>query len=431
MKSIWNEGRVVGYSAYELYVKHALSVDPKHDPVSEKEWLASTLSFGSSMLLKIEPDPSMQIYDNLHFRDIKFPEDSHLCAANTIFASLFIGEGETFENSSWCKNVTDYGKLISNTNKSSPSGTIGPNGIIPPNNITDIHDDNMISRIKEYSKIIDGIIIQSGTWIDNPNKPPEKDFKPTLSECPRLRISFSKRITNTFYLLLTGFTNRGVVCGMSGSDSAVNTISPQDGDFIGPAVFPWSSKVIFSVPPAFVPYMDTLGIGNIKLYNDTELYQNVKGSESAKNYEVTNPQNYALIRDVSTKWNGAMPWGDGSHSTGAKTGTYELYQLLPPDVDNNDDWTKIPVAKISREKAINTGPYITIKTGRTSATVLGLCDANGNLYNLSGDSGKSVDIVMNYNTSGKQYEGSFTWADLLNIMVNNMNMKIILKIPKA
>ena len=29
---IYNEGRVVGYSAYELYVKHSLSEDPNTPP---------------------------------------------------------------------------------------------------------------------------------------------------------------------------------------------------------------------------------------------------------------------------------------------------------------------------------------------------------------------------------------------------------------
>ena len=43
-RQIWNEGRVVGYSAYEVYVKHALSVDPDHEPATEKEWLASMMA---------------------------------------------------------------------------------------------------------------------------------------------------------------------------------------------------------------------------------------------------------------------------------------------------------------------------------------------------------------------------------------------------
>jgi uncharacterized short protein YbdD (DUF466 family) len=48
---LYNEGRVVGYSAYEIYMRHALTADPDATPASEAEWLASTLGFGSSMLL--------------------------------------------------------------------------------------------------------------------------------------------------------------------------------------------------------------------------------------------------------------------------------------------------------------------------------------------------------------------------------------------
>ena len=42
-KTLWNEGRVVGYSAYELYVRHAIATDPEHPPVDEKTWLSSML----------------------------------------------------------------------------------------------------------------------------------------------------------------------------------------------------------------------------------------------------------------------------------------------------------------------------------------------------------------------------------------------------
>ena len=117
-----------------------------------------------------------------------------------------------------------------------------------------ITNTTIVPRIKEYMKIVDGIIIQPGTWTDNPNTPPQKDFKPTLSKYPRLRIAFSERITTPFFLLLTGFTNRTVVDGTTGFDTAVNTLSPSDGDFLGPWAFPWSAKVIFSVPSSFINY---------------------------------------------------------------------------------------------------------------------------------------------------------------------------------
>ena len=52
--NIYNEGRVVGYSAYEVYVRHCLSEDPTIEPASETEWLASSLAFGASLLLKVQ-----------------------------------------------------------------------------------------------------------------------------------------------------------------------------------------------------------------------------------------------------------------------------------------------------------------------------------------------------------------------------------------
>lgn len=258
-RQIWNEGRVVGYSAYEVYLKHALSVDPDHEPATEKEWLASMMAMGSSMLLRIGADPAGTEYDGLHYVDIQFPADSRLCAANTIIASFFDGEGYIDDNPSntttaWATKVTSYGSLIKNDSSNSPNGTIGHDGLIPPLNKTTIANDSISSQIKEYMKIVDGIIIQPGTWVSNPNKPPQKDFTPTLSEYPRLRIAFSERVTTPFFLLLTGFTNRSVVDGVTGFETAVNTQSPSDGDFLGPWAFPWSAKVIFSVPSSFVNY---------------------------------------------------------------------------------------------------------------------------------------------------------------------------------
>jgi hypothetical protein len=259
-RQIWNEGRVVGYSAYEVYVKHALSVDPDHEPATEKEWLASMMAMGSSMLLRIGVDPVGLAYDGLHYRDIQFPEDSRLCAANTIMASFFDGEGyvgtvsPSDDLTGWATKVTSYGSLINNNSTSYPSGTIDTDGTIPPTGIKEITNTTIVPRIKEYMKIVDGIIIQPGTWTDNPNTPPQKDFKPTLSKYPRLRIAFSERITTPFFLLLTGFTNRTVVDGTTGFDTAVNTLSPSDGDFLGPWAFPWSAKVIFSVPSSFINY---------------------------------------------------------------------------------------------------------------------------------------------------------------------------------
>lgn len=249
-RTLYNEGRVVGYSAYEMYVRHHLSVAPNTTPASEKEWLASMMAMGSSMLLKIAAEE--ESISGAHYIEVDFPSNSRLCAANNIIASFFGGTGYVNgTETGWATKVTDYGPLISNTALSSPNETT-----IPAANVTSLPVET-INQIREYMKILDGIVIQPGTWTVNPNNPPQKDFKPTLSSVPKLRILLSSRIEKSFYIVLTGFTNRTVVDGQTGFDSAANTQSSEDGDFLGPWAFPWSAKIFFSVPSSFVNYFIT------------------------------------------------------------------------------------------------------------------------------------------------------------------------------
>lgn len=202
-------------------------------------------------------------------------------------------------------------KSVQNSSYASPNGKLHSDGIIPMYDKSDIENYAIVSRIKEYMKIIDGIIIQPGTWVDNSNKPPQKDFTPTLAECPRLRLGFSERIETTFYLLLTGFTNRSVVDGVTGFHSAVNTQSPADGDFLGPWTFPWSAKVIFSVPTAFVNYFINnnyerelkAGSERISVKSDAiiDLKQNHDDNNNSDYYE--NPEIDGRIPSNITKLN--------------------------------------------------------------------------------------------------------------------------------
>ena len=249
-KEIWNLGRVCGFSAYELYLRYIAIEAPGVAPATEKEWLSSMLTMGNSMLLRIGTDN----VSGVHYRDIPLPADSKICAANTIFASYFAGSGATSSDSAdytgFATRVTDYGPLIYNTSESHPSGST-----IPPTE-TDVGDltEDMKAQIPEYLKIIDGIVIQPGTWSESALKPPYCDFKPDLTEVPTIRISFSDRVNTPFFILLTGFSNKFVVQGVSGTDTATGSQSPDDGDFLGPWVFPWASKILFSVPPAFMDF---------------------------------------------------------------------------------------------------------------------------------------------------------------------------------
>lgn len=270
-REIWNEGRVIGLSSYEVYVKQHMSEDPLTPPASEREWLASSLAMGTSMLLKV---PNINQGAKEHSSvDIYLPNNSKIAAANTIVAQFFDGQAE-FGNGSWATRITDYGQLISNNSTSSPSGVVGPTGTVPTQTLSE-WSDNTKTKLKEYMRIYDGIVIQPGTWVDSEVKPPEKDFQANLgSGYARVRLHIRGKIANNPLVLLTGFTLRSVLAGIVGSDTVTESASPQDGDFLGPAVFPWSAKIVFCVPNSYVTYFDGGGYErtidtNEKLIQDT------------------------------------------------------------------------------------------------------------------------------------------------------------------
>ena len=272
---IYNEGRVVGYSAYEIYVKQHLSEDPDTPVASEREWLASSIAMGSSVLLKL-PRMKLANEDTHGYIDIPLPSNSILAAANTIIASFFDGEAAWVSASgvtgtvaptdgAWATRVTDYGQAISNTSSSSPSGTLSAtqHSSIPRQQLKDwtIAQKN---ALKGYMKIVDGLVLQPGTWKTSSLTPPTKDFSANLkgSSYPTIRLHVKGSIgydnkgntTNQPYVLFTGFTIRSVLMGIVGTNSSTNTPSPQNGDFLGPAVFPWANKIVFSVPTSYIVY---------------------------------------------------------------------------------------------------------------------------------------------------------------------------------
>ena len=63
MRRIYNEGRVTGLSSWELYVRQLLTSNPDAVPLSEREWLASTVSDNNSMILKIEAGTTAGYHD--------------------------------------------------------------------------------------------------------------------------------------------------------------------------------------------------------------------------------------------------------------------------------------------------------------------------------------------------------------------------------
>lgn len=249
-RELYNEGRVTGFSAYEVYVKQHASEDPVNPPASEREWLASSLAMGASMLVKIPKNIAHSDDENWMY-DVQFPSNTILCAANTVIASFFRGEG--VYNGNWATRVSSYGDLISNTSSSSPNGNLNHGSTIPHGTIDEWNDTEK-DTLADYMKIVDGIIIHPGTWSNSANRPPQKDFSPNLGDYPRLRLHIRGPLNNDLQILLTGFSIRTVVKGLTGLDGATNTPSPENGDFLGPGQFPWAAKVIFSVPSSYVSF---------------------------------------------------------------------------------------------------------------------------------------------------------------------------------
>jgi hypothetical protein len=270
-KQMWNEGRVVGASAYEIYVKQHLAVDPNTPPASEREWLASSIAMGSSLLLKIPANPAT----GDRFIDIQLPHNSSLAAANTIIASFFDGEAhfpiddqDTDSDTDdmypwdkyWADRITDYGQLIANNEDYSPNGNITSEddySKLPTQSIT-AWSEHKQKQLVQYMNIIDGIVIQPGNWFTAPNQPPQKDFIPDLSYThPRVRLHMRGSTSESPLVLLTGFTINSVLAGITGDEGSTNTDHPENGDFLGPTDFPWVAKIVFSVPNAFINYMVT------------------------------------------------------------------------------------------------------------------------------------------------------------------------------
>lgn len=247
-REIYNQGRVVGYSAYELYVKHYLSdqSDTGIPPATEREWLASTLSSGASLLVRIPTQGNND--DDIFTYDVQLPNNSRLCAANTIVASFFNGEGYVPSGSTFATRVKSYGPLIRNDSQSSPTSSR-----VPTYSMSDLSQTTLL-QIRDYIKLIDGLVLQPGQWEDSGSSDPKKLLDPDLTTVPTLRFMIKGKIENPFFILLTGFTMRTVVQGESKIDPTFNSSSPSDGDFLGPGSYPWANKIIFSVPNAFIKY---------------------------------------------------------------------------------------------------------------------------------------------------------------------------------
>ena len=111
-QELYNEGRVVGFSAYEIFTRLLCDKIPEPDIPDERTWLASMLGMGSSLILKIDANTSAGVHDYV------LPPNSTLSAAGVILANPFMGNC-VFDNTEgspkWATKITSYGPLIKNT----------------------------------------------------------------------------------------------------------------------------------------------------------------------------------------------------------------------------------------------------------------------------------------------------------------------------
>lgn len=308
---IYNEGRVVGLSAYEIYVKQHLSEDPSEPVASERDWLASSLAMGASMILQF-PKVQLDNEDQHAYIDIPLPRNSVLAAANTIVASFFDGRvtidsagfselsvsGLKFTQSAsggwsrypvefsgggWARNILDA-QLVSNHTGNAATG-VEPRypgkgnsqfddggvyfnsaqhaNVISPEGLQDWGNSKKL-QLKSYMQIVDGVVIQPGKWFKNTDTATKDyiaaDFSANLNKIgnvysyPTLRFHIKGSIETEFPILFTGFTIRSVLSGITKTDSALSTSNKADGDFLGPSVFPWVNKIVFHVPNSFIEY---------------------------------------------------------------------------------------------------------------------------------------------------------------------------------
>lgn len=254
-QEIYNEGRVVGLSAWELFKREA-EANGVTDIPNEREWLAAMIGSGASMVLRIKAGKS-------GLQDFPLPSSSNLTAAGVIVASPFIGscELDSDGDTAWATRVKSYDRaLIANTAMFPPTANNVP---IEPSSDPDDFEEN----VTEFTKIIDGIVyLKNANWIDTdrtyPNTP-AKDIDPNLggsnASTAVVRLYISSALSTDVYVLLTGFHNKAIIQTLSGwaSDEGGVAIGGSDdtdhndwanGGMLGPEIFPWASKIIFSVP---------------------------------------------------------------------------------------------------------------------------------------------------------------------------------------
>ena len=256
-QEIYNEGRVVGLSAWEIFVKNLEGKidDPSAVP-SEAQWLSSMIGSGMSMLLQIPAGTQAGI------RDFALPSGNNLAASGIIWANPFLGDA-IFDNG-WAVKVTSYSPLIANDSSAAPTSHNVPSGTYGATQYS-----NMLVN---FLKITDGIVYQSeATWIElaSANKPPRKDIDPDYNNSYAvIRLNISADIDADVNIIFTGFQNKRILQAFAGyatnEGGAVNgSTDPTANDWVnggllGPESTPWATKIMFSMPSAAMGLTSTM-----------------------------------------------------------------------------------------------------------------------------------------------------------------------------
>lgn len=332
-QAIYNEGRVVGLSAWEIYKRQALgSGVPEAEIPNEHQWLTAMIGSGASMILKISATDPVMSKKGVH--DFELPVGSSLSAAGVIVANPFVGTGTLGDGTGWIQKIESYGPLILNDDTSHPSTSSVP--------YSNAYVSAMKDNISEFVKIIDGIVYtKQATWIPraieephafigdgtktefpfgsyqiihvdsvtiNGDVVPDTDYTVDTTSTPNtitfntapeddttimvyykrvasgdpaedidpdfntsttvVRLWLDADIKHDLYILFTGFTNKRILQGLSGSatvdedgyaiggscdtyidsETLIARNDWQNGGMLGPEIIPWASKIVFSVP---------------------------------------------------------------------------------------------------------------------------------------------------------------------------------------
>jgi len=256
-QEIYNEGRVVGLSAWEIFAKTKLDGGtPPEDIPNEREWLASMIGSGASMILRVPAHSSGVL-------DFELPENSNLTAAGAILATPFIGSCDWTDTAPyWAKRVKSYGRhlILNDSDDGYPSadGTSVPFYNTSPSAYSGV--------VKEYVKITDGIVYtKKARWAPIGGSPaaisPYEDIVDTnFNESTTvIRLYISDEIDVNVDILFTGFANKRIIEGFAahaedegdhtvGGSCDIDNNDWKNGGMLGPEMIPWASKIIFSVP---------------------------------------------------------------------------------------------------------------------------------------------------------------------------------------